>query len=175
MTDDRQWIISTLRHRQTHAVPYNLSLSPPARATLEAHYGTADLESALGLPIRSGGPRSVKPLYAVPAQFGPTATDEFGVVWTTSDIDRGVPIGPCLREPSLSGYTFPDPAAAYRFDHLERWTAVNAGHWTLLWVGDLWSGRRSCAAWRRSCWTSCLSRASSRRSSAASRTTSSGR
>jgi uroporphyrinogen decarboxylase len=138
MTDDRQWILDTLRHREPRAVPYNFSFSPPAWVSLEAHYGTGDLESALGLPIRSGGPRSVKPLYAPPAQFGPTATDEFGVVWSTSDLDRGSPIGPCLREPSLAGYTFPDPSAAYRFDHLARWTAENAGHWTLLWVGDLW-------------------------------------
>jgi uroporphyrinogen decarboxylase len=138
MIDDRHWILDTLQHRETRAVPYNFLFSPPARAKLEAHYGTVDLDSTLSLPIRSGGPRSVKPLYAPPAQFGPTATDEFGVVWTTSDIDRGSPIGPCLREASLSGYAFPDPAAAYRFDHLERWTAENAGHWTLLWVGDLW-------------------------------------
>jgi uroporphyrinogen decarboxylase len=49
-----------------------------------------------------------------------------------------VPVGPCLREASLAGYAFPDPATAYRFDHLARWTDENAGHWTLLWVGDLW-------------------------------------
>lgn len=135
---DRRWIRQTLEHRQPRAVPYNFLFSPPARARLEAHYGTCDLEAALELPIRIGGPRSIKPLYARPAEFGPRVRDEFGVTWSTSDIDRGSPIGPCLPEPDLSGYRFPDPSAAYRFEHLADWTAAHAGHYTFLVVGDLW-------------------------------------
>jgi uroporphyrinogen decarboxylase len=136
--DDRSWIRDTLGHREPAAVPYNFMFSPPARARLEAHYGTSDLESALGLPLRMSGTRSPKPLYASPAEYGSTITDEFGVTWTTSDIDRGSPIGPCLREPDLSGYRFPEPASSDRFEHLAGWTAANAGHFTLLWIGDLW-------------------------------------
>ncbi len=64
--------------------------------------------------------------------------DEFGVAWSTNEIDRGSPIGPCLPEPDLSGYRFPMPAAAYRFENLGEWTAANAGYYTFLWVGDLW-------------------------------------
>ena len=138
VNDDRQWILATLAHRQPPAVPYNFMFSPPARARLEAHYGTRDIESAIGLPIRMAGPRSVKPLYAPPAEFGPTVTDEFGVTWTTSDVDRGSPVGPCLPEPDLSAYRFPDPAAPGRFEHLPAWIAANAAHYTFLWVGDLW-------------------------------------
>jgi uroporphyrinogen decarboxylase len=138
MNDHRQWIAATLEHRETGAVPYNFMFSPPARARLEAHYGTTDLEEAIGLPLRIGGPRSCKPLYAPPETFGPCASDEFGVVWSTSAIDRGSPIVPCLPLPDLSGYRFPDPAAADRFAHLDQWTAVNAGHYTFLVVGDLW-------------------------------------
>lgn len=138
MHDDRQWIVATLEHRQTDAVPYNFMFSPPARARLEAHYGTGDLELALGLPLRFNGPTSVKPLYAEPDEFGPTISDEFGVTWSTNAIDRGAPIGPCLPQADLSGYRFPDPAAAYRFASLGQWTAANAGHYTFLVVGDLW-------------------------------------
>ncbi len=138
MNDDRQWILATLAHREPPAVPFNFMFSPPARARLEAHYGTRDLESALGLPIRMSGPRSVKPLYAAPSEFGASVTDEFGVTWSTSEIDRGSPIGPCLPEADLSNYRFPDPTAAHRFEHLAGWTAANAGHYTFLWVGDLW-------------------------------------
>jgi uroporphyrinogen decarboxylase len=112
--------------------------SPPARARLEAHYGSRDLETTIGLPLRMNGTKSVKPLYAAPAEYGLEITDEFGVTWTTSDIDRGSPIGPCLPEPDLAGYRFPDPSAAYRFEHLADWTAANAEHYTFLWVGDLW-------------------------------------
>ena len=41
-------------------------------------------------------------------------------------------------EPDLSGYRFPDPAAAYRFADLADWAAANADHYTILWVGDFW-------------------------------------
>jgi uroporphyrinogen decarboxylase len=138
MQDDRSWIRDTLAHRQSSAVPYNFMFSPPARALLEAHYGSPDVETVIGLPIRMNGTKSVKPLYAAPAQYGPQIVDEYGVTWSTSDIDRGSPLGPCLADADLSGYRFPDPTAAYRFEHLADWTATNAGHYTFLWVGDLW-------------------------------------
>jgi uroporphyrinogen decarboxylase len=133
----REWMVATLNHRETGAVPYHFMLSPPARARLESHYGPS-VEDAVGLPMRIGGLKSIKPLYAPPAAFGASARDEFGVIWSTSDIDRGAPIGPCLPRPDLAGYRFPDPAAAYRFEDLAQWTAANAGHYTFLVVGDLW-------------------------------------
>jgi uroporphyrinogen decarboxylase len=136
--DHRQWIRDALEHRQPSAVPYNFMFSPPARGRLEAHYGTSDVETALGMPLRIGGPKSIKPLYASPERFGASVMDEFGVAWSTSDLDRGSPIGPCLPEPELSGYRFPDPSPAYRFEHLADWTAANAGHYTFVVVGDLW-------------------------------------
>jgi uroporphyrinogen decarboxylase len=138
MKDHRAWIRDTLEHREPGAVPYNFMFSPPVRARLELHYGTTDLESALGLPLRMTGTKSVKPLYASPAEYGPRLTDEFGVTWSTSHIDRGSPIGPCLPEADLSGYRFPDPAASHRFEHLAEWTAANAGRFTFVWIGDLW-------------------------------------
>ena len=133
----REWIERTLRHEEGDPVPYNFMFSPPALRLAESHYGT-DLERQLDLPIRMSGPRSVKPLYAAPQEYGPTIRDEFGVVWSTSAIDRGSPIGPCLPEPSLSAYRFPDPTGEYRFGHLAAWCAAQAGHYRILWVGDLW-------------------------------------
>jgi len=90
------------------------------------------------MPIRMSGCASVKPLYASPADFGDTIEDEFGVVWSTSEIDRGSPIGPCLAEADLSRYSFPDPTAAYRFKDLAAWCEKNRSHYTIIWVGDLW-------------------------------------
>jgi len=84
------------------------------------------------------GPASIKPLYASPAEFGNTVTDEFGVVWSTSDIDRGSPIEPCLRGTSLNDYTFPEPGRTYRFEGLKEWCESQKGHYRILWVGDLW-------------------------------------
>jgi len=135
---NQEWIQRVLAHDGSVAVPYNVMLSPPARAALEQHFGTDDVEAHLDLPIRMSGPRSVKPLYASPVVYGERIRDEFGVEWTTSDIDRGSPVGPPITEPSLAAYTFPDPTAAYRFEHLGAWCAANASHYTILWVGDLW-------------------------------------
>ena len=92
----------------------------------------------LDLPMRMTSLQSIKPLYASPDEFGPTAIDEFGVVWSTNSIDRGSPIGPCLPEPSLAEYTFPDPLSPHRFVGLREWCARQAGYYRVVWVGDLW-------------------------------------
>ncbi len=134
---DKHWIERMLRHEPCDAVPYNFSFSPPAARIAREHYGQ-DLEASLALPIRMTSPKSIKPLYADPGQYGETITDEFGVVWSTSSIDRGSPIGPCLREPDLTRYTFPGPTQPYRFAHIAEWCAAQAGHYRIIWVGDLW-------------------------------------
>jgi uroporphyrinogen decarboxylase len=97
-----------------------------------------DLEEGLSLPIRMTGTKSPKPLYADPDDFGPAVTDHFGVVWSTSKIDRGSPIGPCLPEPDLSRYAFPDPAEPDRFVDIPHWCTRQKGHYRIIWVGDLW-------------------------------------
>ena len=134
----KQWIRRVLDHDGGVPVPFNVMLSPPARRALEEHFGTDDVEAFLDLPIRMAGPQSVKPLYAPPAEFGDTVRDEYGVEWTTCEIDRGSPVGPPIAEPTLEGYAFPDPAAAYRFEHLADWCQAHADRYTILWVGDLW-------------------------------------
>ena len=135
---NQNWIREVLRHHGGVPVPYNLPLSPPARRKLEDHYGTGDVEGFLDLPIRMRGPKSIKPLYASPEQYGSRVADEFGVVWSTSPIDRGSPVEPCIRRPDLAGYTFPDPTAAYRFEDLGAWCRQNARQYTIVWAGDLW-------------------------------------
>ena len=137
MTNDCEWIRQTIAHRETASVPYNFMFSPPAERLAKEQYGD-DLEKSLSLPIRMTGPNSVKPLYADPDEFGATVTDEFGVTWSTNRIDRGSPIGPCLVEPSLAGYAFPDPTQGVRFRGLAEWCRVQRGHYRIIWVGDLW-------------------------------------
>jgi uroporphyrinogen decarboxylase len=112
--------------------------SPPAEKALVRHYGRTDLAEQLNLPVRMNSPRSIKPLYADPEEFGPVITDEFGVTWTTSDLDRGAPVGPALPEPDLSGYKMPNPENPFRFETLGQWCEDNKEHFTAIWVGDLW-------------------------------------
>ena len=134
---DREWIQRTVEHRETDAVPYNFMFSPPAERLAAEHYGQ-DLEESLSLPIRMTGPTSVKPLYADPDKYGDTITDEFGVVWSTSRIDRGSPVGRCLPEPDLAQYAFPIPTEPHRFSDIGDWCARQQGHYRVIWIGDLW-------------------------------------
>jgi uroporphyrinogen decarboxylase len=138
MYSNKDWIKQTIAHKQTPAVPYNFMFSPPAEKVLTQYYGRENLEEQLNLPIRMNAPRSIKPLYASPEQFGASIKDEFGVTWTTSDLDRGAPVGPPLVEPDLSGYTMPNPEAPFRFEGIEKWCEDNREHFTAIWIGDLW-------------------------------------
>jgi len=135
--EPREWIERTLQHEECEAVPYNFMFSPPAQRLAEQHYGTP-IGDTIDLPIRMMGAKSIKPLYSNPAEFGDTVTDEYGVTWSTSEIDRGSPIGPCLAKPALEGYSFPDPTREYRFEDLAEWTEQHEGYYRVLWVGDLW-------------------------------------
>ena len=137
MMSDREWVQRSLAHEEGAAVPYNFMFSPPAERMAREHYGP-DLEECLALPLRMTGPKSIKPLYADPDEFGDTIKDEFGVVWSTSKIDRGAPIGACLPEPDLAGYRFPPASEAYRFTGIGDWCARQQEHYRIVWVGDLW-------------------------------------
>lgn len=137
METNRGWVKKAVARQQTD-VPWNVSFSPPALEAVRRRYGADDIKNALDFPIRMTAPVTIKPLYASPETYGDTITDEFGVTWTTSEIDRGSPVGPCLREPDLSKYTFPDPSVRYRFETLGKWCEANAEHFTIIWVGDLW-------------------------------------
>jgi uroporphyrinogen decarboxylase len=135
---NKEWIEKILAHETAEAVPFYFSFSPPAREKVEKHFGGSPIEEMLDFPIRTKSMKSIKPQYASPAEFGSYVKDEFGVVWTTNDIDRGSPVGPCLIEPDLSGYTFPDPSAEYRYEELSHWCHKNQDHYTIIWIGDLW-------------------------------------
>ena len=137
MNNNREWIEKTLAHEESGAVPYNFMFSPLALRLAEEHYGEG-IEEQIDLPLRMTGAKSIKPLYSHPDAFGDTVTDEYGVTWSTSEIDRGSPIGPCLPEADLSGYTFPDPTREYRFEDLGAWCERQEGHFRIVWVGDLW-------------------------------------
>jgi uroporphyrinogen decarboxylase len=87
-------------------VPWSFSFTEDAKDKLRAHYGDVDLEEALQnhlLPLGSEigffedlGDHRVR--------------DVFGVVWDrTVNRDIGFVENQLLREPSLAGYSFPDP------------------------------------------------------------------
>ena len=138
MMNNRMWIQKTISHQTTGATPYNFSFSPPAVRKATAYYGGDSIKERLDFPIRMTGLKTIKPLYASPEIYGETIKDEFGVLWATNERDRGAPIGPCLTEPDLSHYRFPDVSQSYRFKKLGNWCEENSEHYTIIWIGDLW-------------------------------------
>ncbi|MCK4401008.1 hypothetical protein KAW08_01735 [bacterium] len=137
MCKARDWIKTALSHKEPKAVPYYFDFTPPSRLNIEEYYGSP-IEEVLEFPIRMQGCKTIKPLYANPSDFGKTAEDEFGVIWSTSKIDRGAPIASPLSDADISNYTFPDFAASYRFEDLGNWCKQNKEYYTIIWVGDLW-------------------------------------
>lgn len=135
--NDKEWIKTALAHEDC-PVPYNLPFSPVPQRKLEEYAGTKNIADWMGLPCRFISLKSIKPLYADPAVFGPTAKDEWGVVWSTNAIDRGSPDGHPLLELDLSGYTFPDPTPEYRFEDIGPFCEKNKDHYRIVFTGDLW-------------------------------------
>ncbi len=133
----KELVRSAIEHRETARVPYNFMFSPPAERRLREYYGVEDLTTSLDIPMFFFGPKD-KPLYADPEIYGETITDQFGVVWSTSRIDRGSPIGPPLHEANLSGYSFPSPDDPKRFAGLDDEVAKRRGRFLVAVVGDLW-------------------------------------
>ena len=87
-------------------VPWSCGFTKEARAKLQAHYGSSDLEDALQNHILDlgDGIGFFDPLDHDRVQ------DVFGVVWNRSvDKDIGTVEGCVLPEPTLKGYTFPNP------------------------------------------------------------------
>ncbi len=135
--ENKEWVGKVLSHQSGLPVPYYFDFTPKAREKIIDLYGE-NFEDVLEYPIRMNGARSIKPLYASPAKYGETIKDEFGVTWTTSEIDRGVPVGAALSEPDLSDYKFPDFSSPYRFEKLNEWCMKNFGNYLIMWVGDMW-------------------------------------
>ncbi|HEY5159641.1 MAG TPA: uroporphyrinogen decarboxylase family protein [Gaiellaceae bacterium] len=102
----RDVIHLVLEGERSPYVPWSFSFTEDAKDKLRAHYGHLDLEEVLQnhlLPLGSDigffedlGNHRVR--------------DVFGVVWDrTVNRDIGFVENQLLREPSLSGYSFPDP------------------------------------------------------------------
>jgi len=127
----------TLGHREPPLVPLNLMLSPPALQALRKHLGTDDVDLALGVDVAFVGTRGGKPLYASPDQYGPTITDQWGVVWTTSYVDRGSPVGPPLTRPELALVPHPDPNDPRRFEGMREALAAQTQRWRVIPAGDM--------------------------------------
>lgn len=112
----KEAIKKSLRFEPVWPMPYNLDFTHDMRMTLQEHFGTKDVDEAIGnymLQINVGSNagaeinRTAAPLME---RIGENAfRDEFGVEWDKSGGDDiGIPRNQVLSEPDLSLFHMPD-------------------------------------------------------------------
>ena len=113
-------------------VPWSFGFTVPAREKLCGHFGDVDLEEALGNHILPLGDD-----VGFFEEIGPgLVRDGFGVVWDRSiDRDIGNVKGRVLPEPTLAGYSFPDPVAPCFFANVEPLIARHPGRFRVYALG----------------------------------------
>ncbi len=142
-------IRTVLDHKAPPYVPWSLSFTVEAAEKLCAHYQVSDLESVLGNHFLELG----NPIGFFTDLGNQRVQDHFGVVWNRSiDKDIGNIEGLVLPEPTLKGYTFPDPLDPRIFQDIptklaacgDRFRIFSIGFslyeraWTLRGMKNLW-------------------------------------
>ena len=103
----REVIHAVLRYKRPPYVPWSVGLTLEAKRRLQTHLGRTDLEDVLQNHLLKLG----NDMGFFEDVGGSHVRDIFGVVWDRS-VDKDIGIAaPVLSEPTLSGYTFPDPGA----------------------------------------------------------------
>lgn len=106
MITKRDVIRAVLDGEQPPYVPWSFSFTSEAREKLVQHFGTSELEDVLHNHLLSLG----NGIGFFDDLGDDRVQDVFGVVWDRSvDKDIGIVENPQLAEPTLAGYTFPDP------------------------------------------------------------------
>jgi uroporphyrinogen decarboxylase len=110
--DKRTVIKKALEWEPIPYVPWNINFTIPAKEKIEARFGNGDADDLAQNHIVNVG----NEIYFFHEIGDDCVQDTFGVVWDRSvDQDIGIVKGQVLSEPSLKGYTFPDPLAPYIF------------------------------------------------------------
>jgi len=117
MPSRRERLRKSIMHEKTDSIPYELPLTLPVYNALKDYYGTEDLEDLI-YPRANVGNDALRDFKLDDVGLD-KSPDEFGAVWTRTDDDMGCVIEYPLSRPSLQGYTFPDPYAEGRFNHIE--------------------------------------------------------
>lgn len=114
--DKREVIKCVLDGKKPPYVPWSFKFTKEPKEMLQKHYGIEDLDIALGNHILNLGND-----YGFFDYLGDDLyQDVFKVVWDRSiDKDIGNVKGAVLAEPTMEGYTFPDPHDPRFFDNIE--------------------------------------------------------
>ncbi|MFH0963678.1 MAG: uroporphyrinogen decarboxylase family protein [Planctomycetota bacterium] len=119
--NEREIVIETLRHRRCDVIPHNIDFTSTMREKMCGALGlasAADVSEAVGnyfVQLNVGsvtGPSEGVIPEIYPKRVGPeTYRDDWGVVWRREPGDDiGVVERPAIPEPTLTGFTAPEPA-----------------------------------------------------------------
>jgi len=130
--DKKAVVKAAVAHQETDHVPYHLDYAPPTIQRLQEHYGVEDIESVVGSYL----------VWLVPPKDWQVVgenleRDEFGVVWSTNEVNRGYAADHPLKEPSLTGYAFPEYDRAERYAFLTDAVQKHKDLFIVVVVGDL--------------------------------------
>jgi uroporphyrinogen decarboxylase len=104
--DKREIIGLVLEGKPPPYVPWSFGFTQAAKAKLQDHYGAGDIDTLVGNHLLKLG----SDIGFFEPVGGDDVRDVFGVVWDRSvDKDIGIVRGRILAEPTLRGYTFPNP------------------------------------------------------------------
>jgi uroporphyrinogen decarboxylase len=117
--NNRERVLSALRHKQPDKVPYDIRFTKPTRAKMAKFYGDPDFESKLGNCFTWFRPYPDNVRYRL---VGPDIwEDEFGVRWNrTIDKDIGVPCNQLITPQDIHEFEWPNPHDPTRYGFIEQ-------------------------------------------------------
>ena len=128
----RDIVAAVLRGKKPPYVPWSFKFTREAARKLFDHYGTEDLDGAVGNHILRLG----NDIGFFTDIGNDRVRDVFGVVWDRSvDKDIGIVKGCVLPEPALAGYVFPDPEDRRFFDPIEESIAAKPDLFRVFEIG----------------------------------------
>jgi uroporphyrinogen decarboxylase len=128
----REVVRQVLDGREPPYVPWSFSFTKEARKKLERYFAGRDLEEILHNHFLLLG----SDIGFFEELGNERYRDVFGVVWDRSvDKDIGIVEAPLLREPTLTGYEFPDPLDPRLFADIPRKIADSSDRFRIFQIG----------------------------------------
>jgi uroporphyrinogen decarboxylase len=132
----RERMIAAISHQQPDKVPWVIGLTDAARIQLVEYLGREDLRDPqtfsewVGNHTRGVGPRGLRGLHMLEEEVKPGLwRDSFDVIWDTRGMygegSWGRPMNCVLPDPTVEGYTFPDPPGPEAFAHYPQFVEDN--------------------------------------------------
>ena len=130
--EKREVIRMVLNGKKPPYMPWSFKFTKEPEEMLQEHYGVENLDGVLQNHILQLG----SDIGFFEDLGGDCFRDVFGVVWDRSiDKDIGNPREPVIREPSLSGYTFPDPLDKRFFEDIKEKIEKNPDMFRVFQIG----------------------------------------